>query len=167
MYKQIADFENTWKHESAGTLRALEALTDDSLGQQITDVNRTLGRLAWHLVQSLHDMTAPMGLVFEAPGSDAPVPTSAADIAAAYKKTSQAMLDAVTSNWKDDNLFVVSNVFGQEWPNGVTLNMLVHHEIHHRGQLTVLMRQAGLRAPDLYGPTLEQWAEHGVTAPVV
>lgn len=33
--------------------------------------------------------------------------------------------------------------------------------------MTVLMRQAGLLVPDLYGPTKEQWAEYGVPAPVI
>ncbi|MGO4373779.1 DinB family protein, partial [Paenibacillus sp. MCAF20] len=49
----------------------------------------------------------------------------------------------------------------------LVLDVLIKHEIHHRGQMTVLMRQAGLRVPDLYGPTKEQWAEFGAPAPVI
>jgi uncharacterized damage-inducible protein DinB len=58
-------------------------------------------------------------------------------------------------------------VFGKTWRRGFTLTILVHHEIHHRGQMTVLMRQAGLRPPAIYGPVREDWATTGVPEPVV
>ena len=32
---------------------------------------------------------------------------------------------------------------------------LLHHVIHHRGQLTVYFRLLGLRVPDIYGPTAD------------
>jgi uncharacterized damage-inducible protein DinB len=36
------------------------------------------------------------------------------------------------------------------------------HEIHHRGQMTVLMRQAGLKVPGVYGPSREEWTAYGM-----
>ena len=44
-----------------------------------------------------------------------------------------------------------------------TCILLVQHEVHHRGQLTVLMRQAGLRPPGIYGPTFDDWKDKGQT----
>lgn len=167
MYKQIEDFVTAWSHETAATLRTLELLTDESLGQQITNDHRTLGRLAWHIVLTLHEMPSRTGLSFEGPGEDEPVPTSAAEIVAAYNRTSQALLNTVQSSWNNENLLVMSDMYGDQWPNGLVLEVLIKHEIHHRGQMTVLMRQAGLRVPDLYGPTKEQWAEYGVPAPAI
>ena len=38
------------------------------------------------------------------------------------------------------------------------------HWSHHRGQMTVLMRQAGLRVPGVYGPAKEDWAAMGAPA---
>jgi len=38
------------------------------------------------------------------------------------------------------------------------LQTLVVHQIHHRGQMSVLMRQAGLVPPGIYGPTREEAA---------
>lgn len=167
MFKHIEDFVAAWQHETAATERTLEMLTDESLSQQITSENRTLGRLAWHLVQTVHEMPTRTGLSFEGPREDEPVPASAVDIVAAYKRTSQGLLDAVQSSWKDENLHHLSEMYGEQWPNGLTLDILVKHEIHHRGQMTVLMRQAGLRTPELFGPTKEQWAEFGMPAPVI
>jgi uncharacterized damage-inducible protein DinB len=165
MYKHINDFSSAWQNETAATMRTLEMLTDESLGQQITNDHRTLGRLAWHLVQTLHEMPSLTGLSFEGPGND--MPTSAADIASVYKRTSQALLDTIQSSWKDENLLIMSDMYGDQWQNGLMLDILIKHEIHHRGQMTVLMRQAGLRVPDVYGPTKEQWAEYGEPAPVI
>jgi uncharacterized damage-inducible protein DinB len=45
--------------------------------------------------------------------------------------------------------------------------VLISHQIHHRGQMTVLMRQAGLAVPSIYGPVKEGWAQYGVAAPRV
>jgi uncharacterized damage-inducible protein DinB len=36
---------------------------------------------------------------------------------------------------------------------------LLHHEIHHRGQLSVLCRLAGGAAPGAYGPNREEMAK--------
>ena len=41
------------------------------------------------------------------------------------------------------------------------------HQIDHRGQMTVLMRQAGLNVPGVYGPSLEGWTSVGTNPPEV
>lgn len=38
---------------------------------------------------------------------------------------------------------------------------LLWHQTHHRGQKRVLMRQAGLRGPGVYGPAQEERAAIG------
>lgn len=38
---------------------------------------------------------------------------------------------------------------------GKFLRMLIDHQTHHRGQMTVLLRQAGLTVPGVMGPTKE------------
>jgi uncharacterized damage-inducible protein DinB len=49
----------------------------------------------------------------------------------------------------------------------MTLQILVRHEIHHRGQMTVLMRQARLKLPGIYGPSKEEWSKYGAQPPEV
>lgn len=166
-YKEIDAFAADWDNETAATARTLEALTDESLAVRVTPEHRALGDLAWHLVLTMHEMLSRTGLQFEAPHEHAPVPATAAAIAEAYRSASRNMLEAVRGQWTDAELAETSDMYGEEWPNGVTLGVLVAHEIHHRGQMTVLMRQAGLRVPDIYGPTREQWFEMGMTPPPV
>lgn len=38
-------------------------------------------------------------------------------------------------------------------------------ETHHLGQMTVLMRQAGLNVPGVYGPSKEEWTAYGMPEP--
>jgi uncharacterized damage-inducible protein DinB len=49
----------------------------------------------------------------------------------------------------------------------MTLQILIRHEIHHRAQMTVLMRQAGLKVPGIYGPSRDEWQAMGMTPPEI
>lgn len=51
-------------------------------------------------------------------------------------------------------------MYGMKWEKGFTLQILMHHEIHHRGQMTVLMRQEGLKNPGIMGPSKEEWEQN-------
>lgn len=159
MFTSITQFIEEWKYESLATDRVLSVITDASLGQKIAPGFRSLGELSWHLVTSLAPMLNMMGLQVEGPSSDAKMPASAAEIVEAYRSTSLALQEAVQKQWTEENLMQSSNMFGETWLNGLTLDMLMKHQVHHRGQITVLIRQAGLKAPDVYGPTLEQMEE--------
>jgi uncharacterized damage-inducible protein DinB len=152
MYRTIQEFISDWKRESASTQKALDTLTDASLSQRVSPKDRTLGELAWHIATCIHDIMTEAGLKLEAVGDPEAVPSSARQIADAYRSASEGLINAVQSQWTDATLQEVRNMWGMEWPNFVTLNALIRHEIHHRGQLTVLMRQAGLQVPDIYGP---------------
>jgi uncharacterized damage-inducible protein DinB len=167
MFKTIEEFIAEWGHEAAGTKRILDALTDVSLNQRIGPNNRTLGRLASHLVASPHEMLSRTGLQFESPIDYDHIPVSATEISQAYRVMEQSLLDAIRTQWSDDKLAVLSEMYGEQWPNGLTLRIMIQHEVHHRAQMTVLMRQAGLRVPGMYGPVLEDWEEWGRKAPVV
>jgi uncharacterized damage-inducible protein DinB len=156
MYRKINDFMKDWKYESALTAQVLDALTDESLAQEIAPGMRNLGQLAYHMVTSIPQILKQTGLQFESEYKKNQVPTSAKAIAAAYRTISQRAAEAVESQWTDDTLFEKKDIYGQPWPNRVTLHATISHEVHHRGQLSILMRQAGLTVPAIYGPNYEQ-----------
>lgn len=167
MFRTLADFQKAWKGERDATLRILKALTDASLSQAVTEDDRTLGRMAWHLAQSLSEMMPRTGLPMMEPAQDDPVPASAAAIAEVYERASKAVADEIAARWTDATLEVQDDMYGMQWARGETLNALIVHQAHHRGQMTVLMRQAGLTVPGVYGPAREEWSAHGMTAPKV
>jgi uncharacterized damage-inducible protein DinB len=164
MLRKIDDFVKDWEYEAESTGKVLNALTDESLGQKVTPEGRSLGFLAWHLTQTLGEMLGLVGLKIDAPGHDQEAPTSAAAIAAAYEKAAKSVTEQVKNNWTDETLLQSDNMYGETWQRGLTLFYLIAHQAHHRGQMTVLMRQAGVPVPGVYGPSKEEWAAMGAPA---
>jgi len=162
MFTTIQQFAASWSNEAAATQRVMDALTDASINQKIAPDYRSLGQIAWHLATTVHEMLSRTGLSFDRIVEEEHAPASAAAIADAYRRVGKAMLHAVQTQWTDEDLFKITNMYGEDWPNGLTLHIFIQHEVHHRGQMTVLMRQAGLRVPGLYGPTREEWIESGM-----
>jgi uncharacterized damage-inducible protein DinB len=167
MFRRLADFEKRWQYESEATLKLLRTLTDGSLSTAVEPSGRTLGRLAWHIVLSVGEMMRRTGLDVKGPADDAPLPAHAADIAAAYEEVAAALDDEIRLDWSDQSLESEDEMYGERWKRGLTLLVLVIHQAHHRGQMTVLMRQAGLKVPGVCGPAREEWAAFGMEPPVV
>jgi len=165
MYQSLNDFFKSWEFEANCTQRLLNNLTDESLKQEITSENWTLGRIAWHTVAAIRIINLNSNLAFEGPTKDYPVPTSAQFIADSYSQVNNAFVQAVKTNWTDQTLHEHINFFGQEMRIGTLLMFLIQHQNHHRGQMTVLMRQAGLTVPGIYGPAKEEWTNFGMEAP--
>ena len=161
MLRRIEDFKKDWEYEAEATGKVLNALTDESLSQKVTPDGRSLGFLAWHLTQTLPEMLGHVGLKIDGPSHDQECPTSASEIASTYEKAAKSVTKEVTENWNDETLLEKDNMYGETWARGVTLFALIAHQAHHRGQMTVLMRQAGLRVPGVYGPAKEEWAAMG------
>lgn len=171
MFRRIEDFLASWRYEADKTLAVMEAIPEANLGQQVAEGHRDLRRLAWHLVESLVEMPGHMGVVL--PGAErlqgpfiGPPPATGAEIRQAYTAASEALLAAL-QGWKDADLDVEDDLYGDRWPRGKTLGALISHQIHHRGQMTVLLRQAGQRVPDVYGPAKEGWPAYGMQPPAV
>ena len=161
MYRKIQDFQSAWEHETDATLKVFEALTDESLEQVVYPGGRTLGRIAWHIVQTLPEMGSRTGLNVDGPGEIDPIPDSAGGIVARFSEAAGSLGRQIGETWTDADLEVEDNMYGEVWKRGQTLGALVNHQTHHRGQMTVLMRQAGLKVPGVYGPSKEEWAEYG------
>lgn len=165
MIRAIEDFVAAWGYEHEATLKVFRNLTDASLAQRVTPDGRSLGELAWHIVQTLGEMLQHAGVPAKAPADDAPVPQSAAQIAEEFHKGAKSVAAAVAVSWTDDQLFDDVPMYGQTWKKRDVLSSLILHQAHHRGQMTVLMRQAGLAVPGVYGPSREEWAAMGMEAP--
>lgn len=164
MLRKVDDFVKDWEYEAESTHKVLSALTDESLNQKVTPEGRSLGFLAWHLTQTLGEMLEKVGLQIDAPGFDKECPTSASEIANAYQAAAMSVADEVKKNWTDETLLQEDDMYGETWARGLTLFYLIAHQAHHRGQMTVLMRQAGVPVPGVYGPSKEEWAAMGAPA---
>jgi len=174
MFRRLEDFKDLWLAEVKHTEAVLEAIPDSAMGQAVTPEHRDLRRMAWHLVETLIEMPAQFGITIV--GSELvqgsfiqdPPPTMG-EVLAAYRAASDSLLNGVRGleTWSDADLEREDEMYGQTWRRGYTLMVLVIHQAHHRGQMTVLMRQAGLKVPPIYGPVREGWADFGIEPPRV
>lgn len=167
MFTTIESLVKELQAESATTQQLLDTLTDESLKQQQAEGYRPLGYIAWHLVHAERGMLYGTGLEFESPSVVSEPPAQAVTIAEAYRTTTQNIINAIRTHWTDEKLQDEVNMFGMSWTIGHTLYSYLKHEIHHRGQLTILMRQAGLPVIGAYGPAKEQWAAIGRPVPTL
>jgi uncharacterized damage-inducible protein DinB len=167
MFLTVKQFNDAWKQESDGTRKIMAALTDAGLNQKVTDDHRTLGRMAWHIALTLGELGGGLGLKVDCPKEDTPVPTSAKTIAETYDKAAASLAKSVANDWNDAKLQEEIDMYGQKFTLGYGLWMALVHEIHHRAQMTVLMRQAGLKVPGLYGPSYDEWGQYGGKPPAI
>ena len=167
MYRRIEDFLRNWEYEAESTKKVLASLTDATLKQAVSNDHRTLGRIAWHIITTIPEMMGRTGLKITEVAADSPMPKSAAEFKKAYGDVSKSLQDLVTGTWQDDTLKVFDDMYGEQWQRGASLRILISHEIHHRAQMTVLMRQAGLPVPGVYGPSLEEWSGYGAKPPEI
>jgi uncharacterized damage-inducible protein DinB len=167
MFRKIEDFTKAWEQESAATQKLMNELTDTSLSQKVAEGHRTLGRIAWHIVTATPEMMGRTGLQVGSVSGEAPMPQYASEIQKGYAAVSSDVMEQVKANWTDQTLTILDDMYGEKWPRGLTLKILIDHQTHHRGQMTVLMRQAGLKVPGVYGPSKEEWGAYGGNPPEI
>ncbi|UCE65671.1 MAG: hypothetical protein JSU85_12530 [Candidatus Zixiibacteriota bacterium] len=167
MITSIDQFTTIWQKESDNTRKILNELTDESIKKELVKNHRSPGRIAWHIAQTIPEMLGKTGLNPEGPKESEPVPDTAEEIRRAYDIAALSLKKQVSEKWSDESLQVEDDLYGEKWKRGMTLRILIDHEIHHRGQMTVLMRLAGLKVPGLYGPSKEEWSQFGLKEPEI
>src|SRR5882672_7081932 len=151
MFSRIDDFREAWEEETQSTLKVYRNLTDASLAQAVKPGGRTLGRLAWHTTMSLRDIMDEAKQPIPGPHGEDPQP-ALPEIIRQYETAAKVLEETVSKHWTDPMLQEKVPMYGEHWSRGKVLGVLVLHQTHHRGQMTVLMRQAGLQVPGVYGP---------------
>ncbi|WP_018931852.1 DinB family protein [Gracilibacillus lacisalsi] len=155
MYRKVDDFITDWNNGAQGTIQVLESLTDEKLDQAIVEGHSTLGWIGWHLATAPAFFAGIVGLNVKTSGNPSEVPTKAETIVQAYK----TIVDDVQKEAElltDEQLAEEIESFGNKTTRGAMLRTLIDHQTHHRGQMTVLLRQAGLKVPGVMGPTKEE-----------
>lgn len=158
MFGAIDQFAEVWRAESDLTRRVLAGLNDAALPARVGRESRSVGELAWHIVTAIGEIGSRTGLSLTGPRRGMPPPETVVALAAAYDRAATELDEAVRAGWSDADLLVTDDVYGEPWRRGATLFVLVCHQIHHRGQLTMLMRHADLPVPSVYGPSADEWA---------
>jgi uncharacterized damage-inducible protein DinB len=151
------------EQEAQTTRRVLERVPEDQLGWRPHEKARTLGELAMHValvpgaVAELIGSSSPA----QVPVFADPVPNSASELIPALdesiakaKKVLGSMDDAVLmAPWRmmqgDRELFAVPRV-------ALLRSIMLNHWYHHRGQLSVYLRELDVPIPSIYGPSADE-----------
>lgn len=165
MFRHINDFIREFEYESGSTLKVFRNISNEALLASPHDNIRSIRRLVWHITMTLGEMLGKAGLVIDCPDEHSAPPDDIATICKAYETAAHSVLEQVKTHWTDADLSTEVNMYGEQWSKGTILTVLIRHEAHHRGQLTVLMRLNGLSVPGVYGPSKEEWAAWNMASP--
>ena len=151
------------EQEAQTTRRVLERVPGDKLGWRPHPKARSLGELALHVamvpggVASLIGSPSPA----QAPQFSDPVPASVSELLPALDKSIADARKAIghlndqdmTAGWTmkrgDVELFTAPRV-------ALLRSIMLNHWYHHRGQLTVYLRELDVPVPSIYGPSADE-----------
>ncbi len=151
------------EQEAAATKRLFERVPEDKLSWKPHAKSRTLGELAMHIAQVPGGVS---GMVLQ---DSVEIPSFESETTAKSRKELMQTLDEglavarknlnkmddakMKSDWsaKKDGQTVMT------MPRAAFLRMvLLNHNYHHRGQLTVYLRMLNVPLPSVYGPSADE-----------
>ena len=150
------------EQEAQTTKRVLERVPNDRLGWKPHDKSMSLGQLALHIASmpggiAQMSQQSPMQL----PQFNQPSATTAAELVPTLEQ-SVATAKKVLGSLDDAALAKVWRVVDGDRevmaiPVGALLrSLMLNHWYHHRGQLSVYLRQVGVPVPSIYGPSADE-----------
>jgi uncharacterized damage-inducible protein DinB len=150
------------EQEAQTTRRVLERVPGDKLAWKPHEKSMSLGQLALH-VASLPGTIAEMCQIspFQAPDFIQEPAKSAAELVPTLEQ-SVARAKEILRSMDEADLGKMWRVTagGQEvmaLPVGAVLRtIMLNHWYHHRGQLSVYLRQVGALVPSIYGPSADE-----------
>ncbi len=160
---ELQHFRATWDREAAKTAALLRTLPADKYDFRPDPDARSLGELSWHLAESDAYMSYGAGQRKFTMGEKPPGivrPREVAALAPEYERVHGEAVERLKGLKPEDLDTEIPFFMGNMIPIRTILwDMLIHHMIHHRGQLSVLNRLAGGASPGMYGPSREEMAE--------
>jgi uncharacterized damage-inducible protein DinB len=148
--------------EAQTTKRVLERIPADKLGWKPHPKSYSLGQLALHIA-SLPGTVAAAAVPdsMEAPSFSQPEPKSRQEVLDTFSKSLESAKDALKkmddarlmSTW---SLTKNGKVLMSVPRVGFIRSILMNHNYHHRGQLSVYLRMLDVPVPSIYGPSADE-----------
>jgi len=157
---EVDTFRAVWDSEARNTIRLFESLPADQYDFRPDPKGRSIGELAWHLSEI--DACLSFGIAerrfrFEDEPPNLKRPREIQLLAPGYSRVHEEAV-ARLANLRNDQLDDLVTFFDSRrlTIRDVLWSELLHHLIHHRGQLVLLCRLAGGAPPGFYGPNREE-----------
>ena len=160
MSNEVQTFLNVWDDEAQKTVAMLHALPEGQYDFRPDPGGRSLGELAWHLAEidgysgfgiergkfevgvKPEGLERPKTIAALAPGYE----RAHADARARIAKLIPADLDREVIFFTGEPMSI----------RNILWSALLHHEIHHRGQIYLYLAMLGVPTSPLYGLTSEE-----------
>ena len=158
---ELKQFLGAWDHEAQSTLKLLRSLPAEQYDFRPDKEGRSLGELAWHMAEidgyiSDGVVSGKFDFAKKLPGLERP--RTIGELVTGYERVHQASATSVKA-MKPEDMDRMIPFMGRDMRAGDILwYVLLHHAVHHRGQLVLMTRLAGGTPPGLYGPTREEMA---------
>jgi len=155
-------FLTLWDREAASTVKLLQSLPPTQYDFRPDPAGRSLGELAWHLAEG--DAYMSFGIDrgdFRMGGTRPPNierPRAVEDLAPGYQRVHREAVERIRRLTPEDLDRTIAFFTGQRTIRDILWEAILGHEIHHRGQLTLMCRLAGGQPPGLHGPNREETA---------
>ena len=150
------------EQEAQTTRRVLERVPGDRLAWKPHDKSMSLGQLALHIA-SMPGAIAEITQIspFPVPKFEQPSAKSATELVPTLEQ-SLARANGILRKLDDASLAKIWRVMDGDRevmavPVGAALRaLMLNHWYHHRGQLSVYLRQVGVPVPSIYGPSADE-----------
>jgi uncharacterized damage-inducible protein DinB len=139
------------------TQRMIQAIPRDKGDYRPDEISKSALELAWHIaVSEMRFMDAVLTGSFDT--SPRPRPESiknSEDLAGWYAQNFESHVQEL-KKLSNEQLVKVIDFRGMfQRPAVVFLGILLHHSVHHRGQLSMYLRPMGAKVPSIYGESYD------------
>ena len=161
--RELGRFFSKWDHEAKRTVDLLKTLPADRYDFRPDPEGKSLGELAWHLAEidgffSYSIVAGEFRREAKVPNLERPKSVEA--LAPGYERIHREAVERLKGALRTEDLDRELPFFGGRMMKirHLLWGAVLHHLIHHRGQLSLMNRLAGGTGPGLYGPTREEAA---------
>ena len=154
-------FFMVWEMEADRTLQTLRSLPAAQYDFRPDAGGRSLGELAWHLAEGDAYMSSGIEagrFAMDVKPPHIERPRTIEELAPGYERIHREAVARIRKLKPEDLDRSIQFFNGPMSIRDILWASIISHGIHHRGQLSLMCRLAGGKAPGLYGPNREEMA---------
>jgi len=145
------------KNEYRTTKNVIGAIPLDKGDYRPDEISKSALDLAWHIVATENRFMDAV-LTGEFDFTPNPRPDSvknSADLLVAYQQDFEPRFEKLTKLSPEQLLKIVDFRGMFQQPAVTYLSFVMHHSVHHRGQLSMYLRPMGAKVPSIYGESYD------------
>jgi uncharacterized damage-inducible protein DinB len=143
----------TIRNEQRITASVIDAIPAAKCDYRPDEISKSAMELAWHITSTeMRFMDAVAAGEFDLNSTPRPASIrTPADLTAWYKENSERRLCKLEDIPADQLVKTIDFRGRLQLPAVMYLNIMLHHSVHHRGQLSAYLRPMGAKVPAIYG----------------